>query len=214
MTLLDPFFFRVSFLILFQFHFPDPELDVFQDFAVGGDGICQDTEHHSEDADHDQQAAQDEGLHVPLPVPHCPDDKIADPEQDAGKEGDAADSGEKAQGLVHDVGPDDREHGFLDIAEHAAEQPRRAQLGICPDRNGEDGHPVPSGLDDLFQRVGVLVDHVEAERGLPAVGPEPAGCIGDAGAGRLPDHPAPQVLELFLQGGGRNVPWRQSAWRR
>jgi hypothetical protein len=64
-----------------------------------------------------------------------------------------------------------------------------------------DRHQHLPRLDDRFERVGELGDHLHLERGLAVVGAEAGGGVGHVGAGRAANDGAAQALEPLLQRG-------------
>ena len=55
-------------------------------------------------------------------------------------------------------------------------------------------------LDDRLHAVAEAGDHVEPHQALARVGAEPAGCVGELGAGRTVDHAAAELLQRLLSG--------------
>ncbi len=176
-------------------------LDVLQDLALGGDGVGEDADDPGHEAHHQEGAAQDQGLDMALGVPLEEEDQEADADDQARGEGDAAQDREEGQGLVKDIGPEDRQDGFLDIAAHGVEQAGGAELAVGADVHRFHRDLFPAGLDDGLQGVGVFVGHVQAQGGLPAQGAEAAGGVRDRGLGSPADHPGAEVLEFLFQGG-------------
>ena len=58
-----------------------------------------------------------------------------------------------------------------------------------------DGKIFFTGTDDRLDRIGEVGHDIELKRGLPGIGAETAGRIRDTGAGKLADHPAPELLD-------------------
>src|SRR3546814_2212586 len=63
---------------------------------------------------------------------------------------------------------------------------------------GGNGQVALAGLDDGFQRVGIGIEHVEAQGRFTRHRPEAAGCIGDIGLAGHAHGPAAQALQLQI----------------
>ena len=132
----------------------------------------------------------------------CPleqENQETDPEKDSENQRDRPKDRKKAQGLVHHKRPDNGQHRFLYIAEHAAKKSGRAQLPIGTNRDRGHRNFVPSSLDNGFQRVCIFIHHVEPHGRLAAVCPKAAWGVRDIGIRRLADNPASEMLEFFLE---------------
>ena len=174
-------------------------LDILQDFPVCRNYIRLKAYDHGLDPDHNQKACQDQGLDMAAACPLEQEEQETDPEKDSENQRDRPKDRKKAQGLVHHKRPDNGQHGFLYIAEHAAKKSGRAQLPIGTNRDRGHRNFVPSSLDNGFQRVCIFIHHVEPHGRFAAVCPKAAWGVRDIGIRRLSDDPTPEMLEFFLE---------------
>ena len=80
------------------------------------------------------------------------------------------------------------------VGVHRPEQARRALDRARANRGVLDGDEHLAGLDDRLERVGVLRDDRQLQRGLAVVGAEAGGGVGDVRARRAADDGAAQAL--------------------